>query len=164
MDTTMSPNAPIFGDNRFERSDDFGTETYLNCTDQSFQSLSMSNEFSFDSTRQSHHSTPNLKEYSIKQNQRNSKPKFSVSSSNIFAAANLHPIGQPSQPMTNKMELTEINIEPRTLHSEINHGLTVHDAPSTSQSDPLPTNQMNGNYNQENIEMDLNEVDNIFEH
>lgn len=158
MDTTMSPNAPIFGDNTFERSDDFGTETYLNCTDQSFQSLSMSNEFSFDSTRQSHHSTPNLKEYSIKQNQRNSKPKFSVSSSNIFAAANLHPIGQPSQPMTNKMELTEINIEPRTLHSETSHGLTVHDVP--------PTNQMNESYDQanESIEMDLNEVDNIFEH
>ena len=114
----------------------------------------------------SHHSTPNLKVNSTNQNQRNSKPKFSVSSSNIFAAANLQPIGHPSQPITNKMELTEINIEPRTLHSEINHGLTVHDAPSTSQSDPLPTNQMNGNYNQanENIEMDLNEVDNIFEH
>ena len=75
-------------------------------------------------------------------------------------------MGQPSQPMSNKMELTEINIEPRTLHSEINHGLTVHDAPSTTQNDPLSTNEMNGNYNQanENIEMDLNEVDNIFEH
>jgi hypothetical protein len=99
-----------------------------------------------------------LKENSIKQNQRNSKPKFSVSSSNIFAAANLHPIGQPSQPMTNKMELTEINIEPRTLHSETSHGLTVHDVP--------PTNQMNESYDQanESIEMDLNEVDNIFEH
>lgn len=165
MDTTMSPNE-ICGDKIFDRSDDIGTESDLNCTDQSFQSLSMRNDFSFDSTRQSHHSTPNLKVNSTNQNQRNSKPKFSVSSSNIFAAANLHPMGQPSQPMSNKMELTEINIEPRTLHSEINHGLTVHDAPSTNQNDPLSTNEMNGNYNQanENIEMDLNEVDNIFEH
>ena len=51
MDTTMSPNE-ICGDKTFDRSDDIGTESDLNCTDQSFQSLSMRNEFSFDSTRQ----------------------------------------------------------------------------------------------------------------
>ena len=51
MDTTMSPNE-ICGDKTFDRSDDIGTESDLNFTDQSFQSLSMRNEFSFDSTRQ----------------------------------------------------------------------------------------------------------------
>ena len=51
MDTTMSPN-DICGDKAFDRSDDIGTESDLNCTDQSFQSLSMRNDFSFDSTRQ----------------------------------------------------------------------------------------------------------------
>ena len=51
MDTTMSPNE-ICGDKAFDRSDDIGTESDLNFTDQSFQSLSMRNEFSFDSTRQ----------------------------------------------------------------------------------------------------------------
>jgi len=40
MDTTMSPNETC-GDKTFDRSDDIGTESDLNCTDQSFQSLSM---------------------------------------------------------------------------------------------------------------------------
>ena len=106
-------------------------------------------------------------------NPRNSsKSKFSLSSSNIFAASNV--IGQP---ISTEMELTEINIEPRTLRSETNHGLTVQDAPSSvSPTTPIglsqSSNQINhnlagSNYNSnptnESIEMDLNEVDNIFE-